>query len=324
MNTVKIFLLLAVSTTLFAQGKTSVGREKAKVGIVAFDAVKITNQYSGAASLNTSNGGAAWNSSADSPFADPAAVTAFAEAATQRAVEAFVKIGRFTILDRTAMEKIMSEQNFQLTDNVDAGSVSNIGALLGAQYLVSGQIQSVSTNPAFTSGTNDKVGYYGSVEMQVTILDVSTGQVMQSKHFKGATNEFLERHESTPEKAVNVGLDQCADELRKWLRTVFPVEGHIYEITKKDKKEAVTVSITCGKDIGVRKDDKFKVYSVKEIPHPTEEGKMFNKTTDVGILIVKKAEEDGVFSQCSVEKGGKDILERITAGEKLRVVSVKK
>ncbi len=324
MNTVKLILMLATGATLFAQGKTSMNREKAKVGIVAFDAVKINEQYKDNTSLNNSAGGSAWVSASDSPFSDPAAITAFAEAATQRAIEAFVKIGRFTILDRTAMEKIMAEQDFQLTDNADANSISKVGALMGAQYLVNGQIQSVSTNPAFASGTSEKVGYYGSVEMQVTILDVSTGQVMQSKHFKGATNEFLERHESTPEKAVNVGLDQCADELRKWLRTVFPVEGSIYEITKKDKKEALTVSITCGKDIGVRKDDKFKVYSVKEIPHPTEEGKMFNKTTDVGFLIVKKVEEDGVFSLCTVEKGGKDILERITAGEKLRVVSVKK
>lgn len=316
MNTVKAILMLMVSANLFAQGSASVGREKAKVGIAAFDAVKITNQYS--------NEGASWNSSADSPFANPAAVSAFAEAATQRAVEAFVKIGRFTILDRTAMEKIMTEQNFQLTDNADPNSVSKIGALMGAQYLVNGQIQSVGTNPAFASGTNDKVGYYGSLEMQVTILDVSTGQVMQSRHLNGATNEFLERYESTPEKAVNVALDQCADELKKWLRTVFPAEGSIYEITKKDKKEAITVSITCGKDIGVRKDDKFKVCSVKEIPHPTEEGKTFLKTTDIGMLVVKKVEEDGVFSTCSVEKGGKEILDRITAGEKLKVVSVKK
>lgn len=324
MNTVKLILILAMSTTLFAQGKTSVGREKAKIGIVAFDAVKITNQYTGGALTNNSNGGSSWNSSADSPFADPAAVTAFAEAATQRAVEAFVKIGRFTILDRTAMEKIMSEQNFQLTDDVDAGSVTNIGALLGAQYLVSGQIQSVSTNPAFNKETNEKVGYYGSVDMQVTILDVSTGQVMQSKHFKGATNEFLERHESTPERAVNVGLDQCADELKKWLRTAFPVEGTVYEILKQKKKEALTVSITCGSDIGVRKDDKFRVYSVKEIPHPTEEGKTFLKTTDVGIVVVKKVETDGVFSTCEVDKGGQNIMERMAAGEKLRVVSMKK
>ncbi|MBL7962010.1 hypothetical protein JNL27_17390, partial [bacterium] len=173
-------------------------------------------------------------------------------------------------------------------------------------------------------GTAEKVGYYGSVDMQVTILDVSTGQVMQSNHFKGATNEFLERYESTPERAVQVGLDQCADELKKWLRTAFPVEGTVYEILKKDKKGAVIVSITCGRDIGVRKDDRFRVYSVKEIPHPTEEGKTFFKTTDVGILVVKKVEADGVFSTCEVDRGGKNILEKMNAGEKLRVMSMKK
>ena len=323
MRFLKLILMLAMSTALFAQDKTSSGREKATLGVVAFDAVKITDQFSIAASAG-SNGGASWNASEDSPFANPAAVTAFAEAATQRAVEAFVKTGRFTILDRTAMEKIMAEQNFQLTDNADPNSVSKIGALMGAQYLVTGQIQSVSTNPAFNKETNAKVGYYGSVDMQVTILDVSTGQVMQSNHFKGATSEFLERYESTPERAVNVGLDQCFEELRKWIRAVFPVEGAVYEITKQNKKEALRVSITCGSDIGVRKDDKFRVYYVTEIPHPTEEGKTFLKTTDVGVVVVKKVEADGVFSTCEVDRGGKMILQKMNEGQKLKVVSMKK
>lgn len=324
--------ILLYAGAVLAQGKTNIDAEKSKIAILPFDAVKIAEQYGARQSWSWQPGNVTWQAQPESPFADAAALVAFAEAATQRTVDAFFKTGRFTVIDRTAMEKIMKEQDFQLSDNVDPNSVAQIGALLGAQYIVNGQIQQVSTNPYYDPKDKSKLlGYSGTVELQITLIEVGTGQVTGSKRVKGSTEvegtkilgmALLDAYESTPSKAAYKGLDECSKDLKNWLRDAFPVEGEIFEIVKQSKKEGATrVNITCGKDIGVKKGDRFKVYTESEMEVA---GKMRKKTTDVGALEVKSVGEDGWSSTCDVEKGGKAIAEKIAAGVKLKVVSVKK
>ncbi len=328
---ISAFALALITSAVMPQGKTGFDTEKSKIAILPFEATKIAEQYGYKGTIQWGKGNVSYEERADSPFSSVESIIAFAEAATQRAVDAFVATKRFVVIDRTAMEKIMKEQDFQLTDNVDPNSVVNIGALLGAQYIVNGNVLTVSTNPAYDrKNPNKLLGYSGTVEIQITLIDVSTGQVTSSKRLKGSTEvegskvlgvALLEVYESTPAKAAYKGLGEITSDMKKWLRDAFPVIGDVFEITKLKKEAAVTVTITCGKDIGVKKDDKFKVYEEKQVE---VNGKMINKTTDVGTLIVKKVEEDGVFSTCTVEKGGKAIKEKIDAGVKLKVVSVKK
>lgn len=325
-------MCLALGTTmLVAQGKTSFDSDKTKIAILPFEATKIAEQYGYKGTIQWGKSNVSFEERADSPFSSVESIIAFAEAATQRAVDAFVSTKRFIVIDRTAMEKVMKEQDFQLSDNVDPNSVVNIGALLGAQYIVNGNVLSVSTNPVYDrKNPNKMLGYSGTVEVQITLIDVSTGQVTSSKRLKGSTEvegskvlgvALLEVYESTPSKAAYKGLAEITSDMKKWLRDAFPVIGEIFEVTKTQKGAATAVSITCGKDIGVKKGDKFKVYIEKQVE---VSGKTIMKTTDIGMLEVTKVEEDGVFSTCKVEKGGKDIADRVKAGEKLKVVSVKK
>ncbi len=79
--------------------------------------------------------------------------------------------------------------------------------------------------------------------------------------------------------------------------------------------------INCGKDLGIRKDDVFKVFYETEVEI---DGAMLKKSTDIGKLVVTKVEQDGTFSRCEVDKGGKSIYEKISSGTRLKVVQVKK
>lgn len=336
MKTIRTILtaavLLALGTGMAsAQGKTGFDTEKSKIAILPFEATKIAEQYGFKGTISWGKSNVTYEEKPDSPFSSVESIIAFAEAATQRAVDAFVSTKRFIIIDRTAMEKVMKEQDFQLSDNVDPNSVVNIGALLGAQYIVNGNVLTVSTNPVYDrKNTSKLLGYSGTVEVQITLIDVSTGQVTSSKRLKGSTEvegskvlgvALLEVYESTPAKAAYKGLNEITSDMKKWLRDAFPVIGDVYEILKEKKGAAEKISITCGKDIGVKKDDKFRIYEEKEVE---VNGKLIKKTTDVGTAVVVKTEEDGVFSTCSVEKGGKAVSEKIKAGVKLKVVSIKK
>jgi len=313
---------------LIAQGKTSMESEKARVAILPFDAASVVEK--GGYKETWKSGGGTWEHKSEAPplFDNEAALRSFSDAAAQKMVNAFVRLKRFTIVERTAMEAIMKEQDFQMTDFTNTNSAVQVGNMLGVQYLVQGQLQNVTAFPKYDQKKTDKLlGYSSEVEMQIRIIDVSTGEITASKDVKGNTTgegffSFVDALEDNPNKAAYKALNEAEAKMFDWLKVAFPVEGEIFEILKSKKKEgAVLVSITCGKDLGVRKDDIFKVYTEKEVQVGS---KVVKKTTDLGKLSVKKVEEDGVFATCEVEKGGQTIADQIAAGVKLKVVQVKK
>jgi hypothetical protein len=54
--------------------------------------------------------------------------------------------GRFTIVDRRRLDQIRSEQNFQMTGEVDDNSAISIGNMLGATIVITGNISSTGTS----------------------------------------------------------------------------------------------------------------------------------------------------------------------------------
>jgi hypothetical protein len=52
----------------------------------------------------------------------------------------FVNLRKFTIVDRTSIDVVLAEQNFQMSDLVDDNSAVSIGKFLGATVVVTGNI----------------------------------------------------------------------------------------------------------------------------------------------------------------------------------------
>ncbi|KAB2880217.1 hypothetical protein F9K33_06105 [bacterium] len=331
---------------LWAQGKTSMDAEKQGIAIVPFDYVALSKNYGATESYSATGARSVqWRAGSSDVFSDADQVKAFADAATEKVTNAFVKLKRFKVLSRKDVEKIMNEQNFQMSDNVNTETAVQMGNMLGAAYMVMGQMQNVSATEIKDSKGKATNSYTGNVEMQLRIVDLATGEITASKDFKGdkggaeaavagMLGSFMKKSggatnvvatlggSNTPSNAAFAALGEAEDKVYEWAKSAFPVEGEIFEILKESKKEgAVRVNITCGKDIGVRKDDMFKVYIETEIEVA---GKMRKKTTDLGKLSVKTVAEDGWSSICDVEKGGKTISDNFKNGVKMKVVGVKK
>ncbi|MCB0831951.1 MAG: hypothetical protein KDC45_00665 [Bacteroidetes bacterium] len=302
-----------VTPLLLAQGKANLDSDKQKVAIMPFDVVKIANSVKGRSSYSIDATGVNYESTPNDVFADVDAVAAFGEGAMQKVVNAFVKLKRFTILDRTAMENIMKEQNFQMSDNV-SNAVVNAGNMLGARYICQGQLQQVSS----TETSKGSGIYYATVELQIRIIDVETGEITASKDFKGESGSKMNRLE-----ACYDGLNEAESKIYTWLRTAFPVEGEILEIGSKGKgkKASMMITITAGKDLGVRPGDVFRVYTESEVEVA---GKLRKRTVDVGMMKVVSVNEDGWSSVCDPGKSGKDIQAKYDSGVKLKVVQTKK
>jgi curli biogenesis system outer membrane secretion channel CsgG len=104
-----VVLLIGVSTTgLRGQQRIST-EEKPRVAVLLFDAATVS----------------------DKQVFDREGVEAFAEAATQKVVNAFVAMKRFIVVERAAIDKILQEQNFQMGDLTDPNTAANFGRLLG-------------------------------------------------------------------------------------------------------------------------------------------------------------------------------------------------
>lgn len=346
-STLVIFALVAAGN-LLAQGKTSTDSEKQGIAIVPFDYVALSKSYGATETVTATGRSVQWKSGSSDVFSDADQVKAFADAATEKVTNAFVKLKRFKVLSRKDVEKLMNEQNFQMSDNVNMESAVQIGNMLGAAFMVMGQMQNVSATEIKDEKGKSTSSYTANVEIQLRIVDIATGEIMASKDFKGdkggdaakgaaligglmkaagakggSANAIATMGGSnTPSNAAFAALNEAEKKIYEWATSAFPVEGEIFEILKEDKKGAAAkVNITCGKDIGVRKGDAFKVYIETEVEVA---GKLRKKTTDLGKLTVKNVAEDGWSSECEVENGGKIISENFKNGVKMKIVSVKK
>ena len=63
-----------------------------------------------------------------------------AKAVTQRFTTEMIKIGKFTIVDRSKMKRILDEQKFQYSGCVDISCAVEIGKMLGAKSMVRGYV----------------------------------------------------------------------------------------------------------------------------------------------------------------------------------------
>jgi TolB-like protein len=77
---------------------------------------------------------------------------------------AFVNQGTFKVMDRKSIEKILTEQSFQLEDFADTTKMIEIGKLAGAEYIV--------------TGTLSKVG--GTYYLNVKLISVKTAEIIGS------------------------------------------------------------------------------------------------------------------------------------------------
>ncbi len=66
-----------------------------------------------------------------------------ADALTQRLNGELIKMGKFTVLERSLIQQVIEEQKFQYSGNVDMQTVSDIGSMTGADYVVVGTISKI-------------------------------------------------------------------------------------------------------------------------------------------------------------------------------------
>lgn len=147
-------------------------------------------------------------------------------------ITAMVREGRFDVVERRLLEKVLSEQKLAMTGIVDANSASQIGKVLGVKVIITGSVMKLQN----------------ITEINARIIDVENGSIITAENVRALSN---------------TNLQELVVEMSRKIMKNFPLEGYVVNRTG----ESVTLDL--GLRTGVKKGMQFIVYKEGQvIKHP--------------------------------------------------------
>jgi TolB-like protein len=147
-------------------------------------------------------------------------------------ITALVKAGRFDVIERGLIQKLLEEQKLSMTGIVDATTATKIGKFLGVKTIISGSVMKLQN----------------VIEINARIIDVETASIIAAENVKST---------------AAVRLQDLVVQMSEKIIRNFPLEGYI--VNKTDSK----VTIDLGRVAGVKEEMEFSVYKEgKIIKHP--------------------------------------------------------
>ncbi|OQY19182.1 MAG: hypothetical protein B6I36_04875 [Desulfobacteraceae bacterium 4572_35.1] len=147
-------------------------------------------------------------------------------------ITALVKEGRFDVVERGMLQKILAEQKLAMSGVVDESTATQLGKILGVKVIITGTVMKLQ----------------GITEINARIIDVQSASIIAAENVRSSSTASLQQL-----------VVQMSDKIIK----NFPLEGYI--VKRKDKN----VTIDLGRLAGVKKDMEFLVYKEGNvIKHP--------------------------------------------------------
>lgn len=107
-------------------------------------------------------------------------------------IQKLVQDGKYSVIERAALDKILAEQNFSNSDRANPSSAAKIGQLLGVDVIIIGTITQFGRDDKHTnvggSGYGSKYGFGGIgvnkakavVGISARMVDVNTGEILSA------------------------------------------------------------------------------------------------------------------------------------------------
>lgn len=233
---------------------------------------------------------------------------------TQYIVNSFQNNGLFNVVDRSKLNQVKQEKDLQKTREFFNESMVTQGKSLGAEHIVTGNVDEISTSHKISDG---KRYYSADISFSIKVLNVATGAVLASKQITtkgGGTLGMLTGKSETAEDAVRAAMKKIDRKVNNFISENFAATSiYIVEITDSDDTKAKKVLISAGKNMKVKKGKKLEVFIEVET---TVAGKKMIRQKNIGELKVVRVEDEN-FSVCQVKKGAKEILSLINDGKKI-------
>jgi TolB-like protein len=212
-----------------------------------------------------------------------------AQALETALIDALVNSGRFEVVTRGQLDRVLAEQKLANSDLVDPASALRVGRLLGAQYLVVGSLLAADFDAGFFS--KDRF----VVKAQLQYVDVESGRIQSSDTYTGTRIVLMMKRkgglgsELSPaeeRKSVQECAESIAGQFADRMGVLDPLEGHVVTV------EPRRVAINLGAAAGVRPGHEFLVYlEGKRITDPVTGELLSVEKRKVARLAVTAVEE---------------------------------
>jgi TolB-like protein len=192
------------------------------------------------------------------PIAPKGDLEQYGDALTEKMVTQLVNLRRFKVIERAALDKVLAEQQLQISGAVDEETAVQVGRIAGADAII------------LASATQSGNG--GKVSARVIDTETSETIVARSEQVEGSDLEDFE-------KAVEALAVMIYNELPIVEGFVVSAEGDTYYVDAGSLK-------------GVRKGSKCVAYrDGKEIKHPTTGEVLGRQVTKLGELVVVQVQQ---------------------------------
>lgn len=222
----------------------------------------------------------------------------FAASVQEKVSQIVVNSKRFTvrISDEEAKDEVEARKSEIYLDNSENLNELKLSAY---QFRIIGHL--IKANIYTMKNPDGSVnGYKASCAFTLKVNDVEGGKTTEAESFQTEVSPIA----ASKEQAINQTLQSVEPKLNAYFIKTFPLITKIVKIIDNKK-----VLIAGGKSFGFKEGDKLTVERIEMLngkPYPTEIGEL---------KVTKIAGDD--FSECSVLKGGKEILALFNAAEKM-------
>jgi TolB-like protein len=182
----------------------------------------------------------------------------YGDIVTDKMVTQLVNLRRFKVIERTALERILKEQEFQKSFMADEQTAVKAGKVAGADAIVIGTISVVG----------------GATRVNARVIDTETGEAIVAKE---------EQIESTD----LADIEKTVEHLAIMIYNELPiVEGYVVAV------EPQQFYVDVGSSKGIRKGSKCVVFREGDkIRHPVTGEILGSKVTKLGELVVTEVQD---------------------------------
>jgi len=167
-------------------------------------------------------------------------------------ITTLVKDGRFEVVERRLLKKIIAEQQLSETGLLDQGTTAQLGKVLGVKVVISGSVMRIQD----------------IIEVNARLIDVESGSILAA--------ESVENEEASQLRNL---IELMAQKIIK----AFPLEGYV--VNRKEER----VTIDLGRFSGVKPGMKFIVYKEGEvIKHPKTGEVLDVQKIPTGLINIRK------------------------------------
>ncbi len=183
-------------------------------------------------------------------------------------ITSLVKTGRFDIVERAQLQKILKEQQLGMTGMISQETAARVGELLGVKVIITGSVIQIGN----------------TVEVNARLINVEDGSILKAEKIRGPGLEAIER---------------MMDSLVELIKRDFPLEGFVVMVSGK------RAMIDLGRVHGVEPGMKFSAFRKGEpVRHPITGKMLKGEDVKLGEIVVQSVTPETSWAEIVIEEPG--------------------